>query len=256
MQRARRGGLDVPTVYFVEIPRGRIYMERVHGVTAKAYLASEFVTPADRASLAAAIGEGIARLHNSGLVHGDLTTSNIMIRGLTHDATGALTGAESLVHATDSSTDASPAAGAAAEEAPIVADAAPAAAAAATSPAGTSGGVAVASSAPIALPLKRKASDFVAGSASAGATGGAAAGASGTPTASDAADTAALPPPAPFPYKVVRCGTCFSYCCSATNALLFVQPRASPAPPTHPRTLPPTAADLHRLWPCGEQRRR
>ena len=33
-----------------------------------------------RLSLAAAIGHSIASLHNSGLVHGDLTTSNIMIR--------------------------------------------------------------------------------------------------------------------------------------------------------------------------------
>lgn len=206
MQRARRGGLDVPTVYFVEIPRGRIYMERVHGVTAKAYLASEHVTPADRASLAAAIGEGIARLHNSGLVHGDLTTSNVMIRGLTHDATGALAGAETLVHASESSVDgASAAVGAAPAavpaETPLTTDAA----------AASSTGTASSSAAPLALPLKRKASDFVAGSAAAGATGGAATAAA---SAADVAAAAALPPPAPFPYKVVRCA---SLCASAVR---------------------------------------
>jgi tRNA A-37 threonylcarbamoyl transferase component Bud32 len=62
----------------------RIVMERVHGVTVKAFLDSPLVRPSDRARLAQDIGLAIARLHDGGIIHGDLTTSNVMVRGLPH----------------------------------------------------------------------------------------------------------------------------------------------------------------------------
>ena len=34
------------------------------------------------ASIAERIGSGIARLHNAGIVHGDLTTSNMIVRSV------------------------------------------------------------------------------------------------------------------------------------------------------------------------------
>jgi len=62
----------------------RIVMERVHGVTVKAFLDSALVRPFDRARLAQDIGLAIARLHDGSIIHGDLTTSNVMVRGLPH----------------------------------------------------------------------------------------------------------------------------------------------------------------------------
>jgi serine/threonine protein kinase len=59
-------------------------MERVHGVTVKAFLDSALVRPSSRALLARDIGLAIARLHDGGIIHGDLTTSNVMLRGLPH----------------------------------------------------------------------------------------------------------------------------------------------------------------------------
>lgn len=44
MHRAKRVGLDVPVVYFIDSVRNRIVMERIHGITAKAYLAADTTT--------------------------------------------------------------------------------------------------------------------------------------------------------------------------------------------------------------------
>jgi tRNA A-37 threonylcarbamoyl transferase component Bud32 len=75
-------------------------MERVHGVTVKQWLwswaehKSKAAPGAARAGnvrsppsdeldrVAHVVGSAIARIHSSGLVHGDLTTSNMMLRGL------------------------------------------------------------------------------------------------------------------------------------------------------------------------------
>jgi tRNA A-37 threonylcarbamoyl transferase component Bud32 len=79
LNRCRRVGVDAPVVRFVDLCRSRILMERVQGITAKAYLQAPRVQT-ERHALAAAIGSGIAQLHSNNIIHGDLTTSNIMIR--------------------------------------------------------------------------------------------------------------------------------------------------------------------------------
>ncbi len=79
LDRARRAGVLTPEVYSVDDRRMEIIMEYVPGERAKEYL----LRTGD-ASLMKEIGENIARLHSSGIVHGDLTTSNIILteRGL------------------------------------------------------------------------------------------------------------------------------------------------------------------------------
>lgn len=112
--KCRGAGVDVPCVYFVDTVGLKIVMERVQGVTVKEFLwstersggggvarssaglVSESSIAAAEASAAAkattheearsavsrAMGRSIAVLHSKGLVHGDLTTSNMMLREL------------------------------------------------------------------------------------------------------------------------------------------------------------------------------
>lgn len=89
--RARKAGVLSPLPYFVDASRGHIFMERVHGVTVKQWLLSK-PAPAHWKAVAHAIGSSIALLHAAGIIHGDLTTSNMMLQG--HPHAGALTAAQ------------------------------------------------------------------------------------------------------------------------------------------------------------------
>ena len=90
LSRAARGGVAVPTFYAVDVATRRIYMEAVPGPTVKAWLCSRPPgSGADAPLLAvgAAIGAAVAGLHALSLVHGDLTTSNMVLRGGGGDST-------------------------------------------------------------------------------------------------------------------------------------------------------------------------
>ena len=70
-----------------------LLVEELPGATVAAALGEARLAPADRASLATAIGVLIAALHSrANLIHGDLTTSNLLLRGKrTADGRAALT---------------------------------------------------------------------------------------------------------------------------------------------------------------------
>jgi len=75
------GIVNVPTVYFVDAEHSyRIYMEYVHGVMVKDYFANHETTEEQALKLAERIGVVIAKIHDSNIVHGDLTTSNMLLR--------------------------------------------------------------------------------------------------------------------------------------------------------------------------------
>src|SRR3989338_5564329 len=91
LARARRLGVDAPAVYWVDTTRRRIYMELVVGVTTKQFIQqisplASFSSPLAAAasvaleSLAAGVGRAIAALHDKSITHGDLTTSNLLLR--------------------------------------------------------------------------------------------------------------------------------------------------------------------------------
>jgi len=81
LAKCRRLGLDVPAVYFVDIPNTRIYLEEIVGVSAKQYL---YDTPSthieELENLAEKIGNSVAIMHEGQVIHGDLTTSNLLLR--------------------------------------------------------------------------------------------------------------------------------------------------------------------------------
>ena len=78
MGEARRAGVPVPILYDIDLAGNRLVMEYVDGPTAKAVL-DRGGRPAMEACRK--IGEVIARLHGADIVHGDLTTSNMILKG-------------------------------------------------------------------------------------------------------------------------------------------------------------------------------
>uniref|UniRef100_A0A914W7C2 non-specific serine/threonine protein kinase n=1 Tax=Plectus sambesii TaxID=2011161 RepID=A0A914W7C2_9BILA len=84
--KCRQLGIDVPTVYFIDSAKNRIIMERIEGeLTVRDYIErlrkdqsesfAELLRP-----LANDIGDMLANLHKANMVHGDLTTSNLLLR--------------------------------------------------------------------------------------------------------------------------------------------------------------------------------
>lgn len=79
MLEARRAGIAVPVIYSVDYAGGRIVMQEIKGVRVKDALNE---LPGPRAEeVCAKIGEVAARLHENDIVHGDLTTSNMLLEG-------------------------------------------------------------------------------------------------------------------------------------------------------------------------------
>ncbi|WP_297436589.1 Kae1-associated kinase Bud32 [Thermococcus sp.] len=79
LHRAKEAGVNCPYVYEVDTLNMRIVMEFINGKRMKELL--EEVPMDERLSLCREIGRQIGRLHEAGLMHGDLTTSNMILRG-------------------------------------------------------------------------------------------------------------------------------------------------------------------------------
>jgi TP53 regulating kinase-like protein len=77
MHEAKAAGVPTPLIYMVNVPESSIIMEYIEGRQVKQVLNSAF--KAERLYLCVKIGESIARLHSHGLIHGDLTTSNLIL---------------------------------------------------------------------------------------------------------------------------------------------------------------------------------
>lgn len=75
---AKRAGVPTPVVFEVDKSNMRVVMEFVEGRQVKLVL--DKLRPAGRRRLCRLIGKNIARLHRAGIIHGDLTTSNMIIK--------------------------------------------------------------------------------------------------------------------------------------------------------------------------------
>jgi TP53 regulating kinase-like protein len=85
MQKVQKAGVDVPNLIQVDEERHRIFMEFVDGQTVRDFLLRLDLSPDDSSqqralALAELMGRTIALVHASGVIHGDLTTSNMMLR--------------------------------------------------------------------------------------------------------------------------------------------------------------------------------
>ncbi len=77
IHRAKEAGVPTPTIYLVDIANANVIMEFIEGKQVKEILND--LSQAKRMSLSRHIGTLIGRLHSHSIVHGDLTTSNMIL---------------------------------------------------------------------------------------------------------------------------------------------------------------------------------
>jgi TP53 regulating kinase-like protein len=75
---AKAAGVPAPTVYEIDLVNMRLVMDFIEGKQVKVILSG--LRPTARRKLCMLIGKQIALLHKAGIVHGDLTTSNMILR--------------------------------------------------------------------------------------------------------------------------------------------------------------------------------
>jgi len=77
IHKAKEAGVPTPTIFMVDVAEANIIMEFVDGKQVKQVLND--LSPEERLRLSRHIGELIGRLHKHGIIHGDLTTSNMIL---------------------------------------------------------------------------------------------------------------------------------------------------------------------------------
>ncbi len=77
MHEAKKAGVPTPTIFLVDIENAAITMEFVEGKQVKQLLSS--MQKAERQGLCVRIGKLVGKLHRQGVIHGDLTTSNMIL---------------------------------------------------------------------------------------------------------------------------------------------------------------------------------
>jgi Kae1-associated kinase Bud32 len=77
IHEAKKAGVHTPTLLFIDEEKTMIIMEFVKGEKIKDSL--ERLSKEIRNKIFRKIGEDVARLHKTGTIHGDLTTSNIIV---------------------------------------------------------------------------------------------------------------------------------------------------------------------------------
>ncbi|CAK8692569.1 unnamed protein product [Clavelina lepadiformis] len=85
LQRCRKAGILTPIIYFVDTTRSIIFLEKIDGETVRQHIVSVRKMQEDSSyhsiyPMAREIGKILAKLHDADLIHGDLTTSNMIIK--------------------------------------------------------------------------------------------------------------------------------------------------------------------------------
>lgn len=79
MTKAGRNGVRVPAVLSVDLQAGRFVMELIGGTTLKQAIAAS--AGEGPAAFGSQLGRLVAQLHNLDIIHGDLTSSNVLHTG-------------------------------------------------------------------------------------------------------------------------------------------------------------------------------
>jgi Kae1-associated kinase Bud32 len=77
ISEARMCGVSVPTIYDVDLEKGIITMSYLNGKRIKDILND--LNEKERERICKKIGESIAKFHNNDIIHGDITTSNMIL---------------------------------------------------------------------------------------------------------------------------------------------------------------------------------
>ncbi|KAH7326253.1 putative MNORI-2 protein [Stachybotrys elegans] len=89
LAKCRRDGLRVPTVYAIDEAAGWLMLEWIHGVPVRVAINNALGTRTEGIDrdeglkdLMRRMGRAVGKMHQLGIVHGDLTTSNMMLSPL------------------------------------------------------------------------------------------------------------------------------------------------------------------------------
>jgi len=77
LHQAKTAGVATPLIYMINVSEATIIMEYIEGVQVKHHLKE--ASEVERREICLKIGELIGKLHKENLIHGDLTTSNMII---------------------------------------------------------------------------------------------------------------------------------------------------------------------------------
>ncbi|TRO45587.1 Kae1-associated serine/threonine protein kinase [Candidatus Bathyarchaeota archaeon] len=77
MHEAKKAGVPTPTIFLVDMKNASITMEFVEGKQVKQVL--PYVSRMEKQKLWVSVGVLIGKMHKRGVVHGDLTTSNMIL---------------------------------------------------------------------------------------------------------------------------------------------------------------------------------
>ncbi|MEA2055136.1 MAG: KEOPS complex kinase/ATPase Bud32 [Candidatus Thermoplasmatota archaeon] len=77
MEEARKSGTSVPIIYDVDLNEMKITMQYVNGDRIKDCI--DGLDKERQKAICKKIGESIASLHKNGIIHGDITTSNLIL---------------------------------------------------------------------------------------------------------------------------------------------------------------------------------
>eukprot|EP00741_Cyanophora_paradoxa_P014909 tig00020830_g14383.t1 len=80
MQRCRKLGIHTPCVYHVDFNRNWLCMEYVDARPVKAHVFEASPEDGGMVELGGRIGAAVASMHDGDVIHGDLTTSNMLLR--------------------------------------------------------------------------------------------------------------------------------------------------------------------------------
>ncbi len=72
---AKKAGVRTPVIFYANKKTGEIVLEKIEGKKAKD------MSPKKIEQACVFIGRDVARLHEAGIIHGDLTTGNIFLKG-------------------------------------------------------------------------------------------------------------------------------------------------------------------------------
>lgn len=78
LNEARKIGVMTPKIFEVDEKSGKIVMEFVDGILIKEYF--DFAKKEEIEKVCFEIGKAIAKLHLAGIIHGDITTSNMILK--------------------------------------------------------------------------------------------------------------------------------------------------------------------------------
>lgn len=78
---SKLAGVSAPHLYYLSPPEALLVMEYVEGERLRTLLLEAGLTRQRVEALGEEFGRSIARLHAAGIMHGDLTTSNVLVDG-------------------------------------------------------------------------------------------------------------------------------------------------------------------------------